>query len=250
MREEQIKNILSLYIKIDVDQITEATIIDRSVVASSIILHRMYATFAGEGFVLDNYTEIKDYGQLLSGLKNKPDIDLKEILQSGYPVLSENSFSEDSTSIGIDIESINHFSVVNDYREDEFYKISFSAGEIAYCILQPNPPASFAGLFAAKEAIIKADNGYKKKRFHTIVIDHLPNGKPVHQGIKISISHTSELAIAVAIKLNRNLTESNDVSLYTPPPLNKINFRLIAVFAILAMILSLLAVFLILFRHS
>ena len=89
---------------------------------------------------------------------------------------------------------------MTDYREDEFYKQNFSTSEIAWCILQSQPLASFAGKFAAKEAIVKADNVYATLPIHQIEILNTPNGKPQFKGFQISISHTPSTAVAVAIK--------------------------------------------------
>ena len=105
-----------------------------------------------------------------------------------------------SPGIGVDMEEIANMPVVSDFREDEFYKMNFTPAEMAYCILQPNPYASFAGFFAAKEAIVKADNRFKTIPFNEIFIDHVPGGQPVFAGFNISISHVSQLSIAIAIK--------------------------------------------------
>jgi phosphopantetheine--protein transferase-like protein len=197
--EEQIKNIVSQFIKIPADQITGQTAIDRSAVASSIILHRMYAQLANEGIIVNDYTLIKTFGQLAASVNGKEGSTISFI----EPVTASHNSSEeniDGPSVGIDTENISVMPVVNDFREDAFYKMNFAPAEIAYCILQSNPYASFTGLFAAKEAIIKADNNYKNKPFHTIIIHHLPGGKPVFPGFQISISHTNETAVAVAVK--------------------------------------------------
>ena len=92
----------------------------------------------------------------------------------------------------------------NDYRQDGFYKQNFSPLEISYCILQPHPVISFTGLFAAKEAIAKADNTYKKTPFDQIEIDHDQLGKPFFKKFDISISHMEDFAVAVAVWLPKN----------------------------------------------
>lgn len=232
--EEQIKNIVSKYIKIPAEQITPQTVIDRSAVASSIILHRMYAQLANEGFVISDYTGIKTFGQLTAG-ENETIITLTE-----PSAINENT---NEPSIGIDTENINSMPVVNDFREEAFYKMNFAPAEIAYCILQPDPYASFAGLFAAKEAIIKADNSYQNKPFHTIIIDHLPGGKPVYTGFQISISHTNETAIAVAVK--NILSSSSPLSTVNNSSRNS---TLIASAAVAAFLLSLLTLILFLVK--
>jgi phosphopantetheinyl transferase (holo-ACP synthase) len=94
--------------------------------------------------------------------------------------------------------------VTNDFREDIFYTMNFSTTEISYCILQTNPYASFAGLFAAKEAIVKADNRFKTIEFKNIPVQHLSNGKPFHEGFNISVAHTGEIAVAVAVSILQN----------------------------------------------
>ncbi|MES2849352.1 MAG: 4'-phosphopantetheinyl transferase superfamily protein [Bacteroidota bacterium] len=236
--EEQIKNIVSKYIKIPAEQITAQTVIDRSAVASSIILHRMYAQLANEGVVINDYTLIKTFGQLTGNGK-------ETTLTFTEPrVQTTTTENENAPSVGIDTENISSMPVINDFRENAFYKMNFAPAEIAYCILQPNPYASFTGLFAAKEAIIKADNNYKNKPFHTIIIDHLPTGKPIHAGFQISISHTNDTAIAVAVK---------NISLPAPslslPGNTGSNSTFITVAAIAAFLLSLLTLILFLVKN-
>ena len=196
--QEKIKNIVSKYIKILPGQINSQTVIDRSAVASSIILHRMYAQLLNEGFVINDYTTIKTFGELSTSVNDKETENtfIEQATVSNYSATE----STNEPAVGIDAENISSMPVVNDFREDAFYKMNFAPAEMAHCILQPNPYASFAGLFAAKEAIIKADNLYRNKPFNTIIIDHLPEGKPVHPGFQISISHTNETAVAVAVK--------------------------------------------------
>lgn len=239
--EEQIKNIVSQYTKIPVGQINAQTVIDRSAVASSIILHRMYASLASEGFAIENYMGIKSFGQLLSGLYDKPGLISPVVIPqiiNADPVIN---LSGQNNSIGIDVEAINSMPLVHDFREDEFYKMNFAAAEIAYCVLQPNPQGSFAGLFAAKEAIVKASNYYKDKPFNSIIINHLPNGKPIHPSFQLSISHSTGLAVAVAIFINPTTAAPDPSSTSnTLPPAQK-NPTLILFTAITALILSLLA---------
>src|SRR5260221_162971 len=105
--EEQIKNIISKYIKVLPEQINSSTIIDRTAVAGSIVLHRMYAALANDGFVIDNYWDIKNFGALLQKMNGQTTTDPKNITASSEnkiniaPIeLGSNSFN----GIGIDIE--------------------------------------------------------------------------------------------------------------------------------------------------
>ena len=197
--EEKIKSVLSLYIKVPVDQINSQTIIDRSAVESSILLHRMYANLLKEDIVIDNYWDVKTYQDLLMSVNGYA---VPQSISDNKISLAANNESVNNSSslVGIDIEEISKLPKVNDFREDAFYTMNFSGSEIAYCILKPDPMASFTGLFAAKEAIVKADHQLASKPFNSIIIEHLPNGTPVYPSFQLSISHTNSVAIAVAIK--------------------------------------------------
>ena len=196
--EENIKKIVSEFIKIPVEQINGETGIGRSVLVNSILVLRMYAAIAKEGFVIDNYQEIKTYGELLNKISgNQKD-------RNYIPIMNENALhsqiKDQIKGIGIDIEEISNLPRTDDFREEAFYQLNFTSQEIAYCIIQPDPYASFCGLFAVKEAIVKASNFYKNIPFNKLFVDHLENSKPVFSGFEISISHTNSIAIAVAVK--------------------------------------------------
>lgn len=238
--EEQIKNIISRYTKIPVEHIGVSTIIDRSAVTGSILLHRMYASLATEGFIIDNYWDVKNYGALLQRInKTAPGIEL--IPETDDDIDNTGTQQNESLfkGIGIDIEEITAMPLVNDYREDEFYKMNFDPAEIAYCILQPGIQASFAGLFAAKEAIVKANNRYKNKPFNTIFIDHLPGGKPVHSEFQLSIAHTDTTVVAVAVTINATIPTLQNTSLDDLQ--NGSKFSLTFWFALFAFLLSILS---------
>ncbi|KAJ2839618.1 fatty acid synthase alpha subunit Lsd1 [Coemansia sp. 'formosensis'] len=56
------------------------------------------------------------------------------------------------TGVGVDIELITDINIEN----ETFIERNFTPAEQAYCWARPNPHASFAGKWCAKEAIIKA----------------------------------------------------------------------------------------------
>lgn len=243
--EETIKNIISRYIKIPVDQINEHTVINRSSVTSSILLHRMYADLADSGIVIDNYLSINNYAELAGNINGSEPTDHPVVVQAySYPTLPATT-----SGVGIDIEEIRSMPVVNDFREAEFYKMNFAASEIAYCILQPSPLASFAGLFAAKEAIVKANELYKNRPFHTIVIEHLPNGKPYYQDFNLSISHTNEVVVAIAILIINPLTGPGANPSQYPGKKFTTSPQFIFIVAVIAFILSLVAILLFTVYH-
>lgn len=240
--EEKIKSILSLYLKVPAEQINPQTIIDRSAVESSILLHRMYANLLKENIAINNYWDVKTYGDLLMSLNGHA---AQQPVISGeqYSVAaSSGSNTSSSILVGIDIEEISKLPRVNDFREDAFYTMNFSSSEIAYCILKPDPGASFTGLFAAKEAIVKADSSMTARPFNSIIIDHLPNGTPVFPSFQLSISHTNSVAIAVAIKEPSIILPPVPIAILPPVIISPKKNNLILIVSFTAIILSLVAI--------
>jgi len=54
----------------------------------------------------------------------------------------------------------------------------FTPEEIAYCDSKARPVESYAGRFAAREAVIKALGGYRGKRWQDISVTRHPSGAP------------------------------------------------------------------------
>ena len=245
MNEIAIKEIVCGFIKQPAEKINAESRIDRIAVGSSIILHRMHAKLAEAGFDAGDYFSINTYGELLNRLNGSA-------YESGYS--SQNSGSQlpslailpalsltgqGEQGIGVDIESSDNLPRVGDFREDIFYKSNFDASEISYCILQPDPYASFTGLFAAKEAIIKTGNAIKPSSFNKIVIGHSKEGMPVFPGFKLSISHTNGLAVAVAIA-GANFSEPA-ISPIEKPVQYRAPSKWPLVFSVIALILAIIS---------
>lgn len=108
--------------------------------------------------------------------------------------------------IGIDILEIKRFDSLGKSRDSRFLLDNYSKKEIDYCFSFKNSAPHLAGIFAAKEAVfktLKRDNIL----FSLIEIRREKNGRPMvwiknrHQkSIFVSISHTTKIAIAIAIK--------------------------------------------------
>jgi holo-[acyl-carrier protein] synthase len=193
--EEKIREIVSVFIKVPAARITESTPIGRGALQSSILLHRMYARLGEEGVVVNDYAGIKVFGDLMR----------RQDVPSEPQVLSTVMRPQDgegmaAPGIGIDIEEVAALPRVPDLRKESFFTQNFTPGEIAYCILQADPYASLAGLFAAKEAIVKSDEQYRNRPFETMEIGHTAEGKPVFPGFGLSISHAGGMAVAVAVR--------------------------------------------------
>jgi phosphopantetheine--protein transferase-like protein len=221
--ENKIKDIVSVFIKVPAEQISHNTIIDRSSVNSSITLHRMYAKLAEEGIVVQDYWNIQKFAMLLERVNGSEHKTItmpatQEVQANGQYYHFNNEMA--TSALGIDIEEVDAMPKANDFREDAFYQMNFSSTEIAHCILQPNPYASFAGLFAAKEAIVKANNSNRNKSFNSIVINHDQNGKPGYPGFDLSVSHTNNLAIAVALQAGVDASMNKTVMQMAPQQSN------------------------------
>lgn len=107
--------------------------------------------------------------------------------------------------VGIDVEHMSALPETSDYWDHDFYKNIFSPREIAYALLQPFPRESFAGAWCAKEALRKARPALVQAEWTALEVVHDASGKPtmtIHgnaAGGAVSISHTSEFAIAVFV---------------------------------------------------
>lgn len=207
--EEKIKEIVATFIKVPAEQIGPATPIDRRAVKSSIMLHRMYAKLAEAGLVISDYTSVRIFGDLSGGSAAGGPV--PDSIPAQQPATGEAG--DEPLSMGIDIESVGSLPKVADFRRDEFYKQNFTPQEMAWCILQPEPVESFAGLFAAKEALVKADNSLREKPFNQIAIGRSPQGKPLYPGFTLSIAHANGTAVAVAARAAANGTATPALTL-------------------------------------
>lgn len=98
--------------------------------------------------------------------------------------------------IGTDIIQISR--ILNSIQKQHFKESVFTPAEIEYCKTDQN----FAGIFAAKEAYLKALGTGIDRRLNTIEILHNEKGRPFINGVQncdVSISHDGEYAIATVI---------------------------------------------------
>jgi phosphopantetheine--protein transferase-like protein len=102
--------------------------------------------------------------------------------------------------VGVDIEYASTLPEAEDYRAHPFFVENFAKSEIVYCIESDNSRLSFAGLWAAKEAIAKACGiDTRLGGLSRIEIGHDDGGRPTCEFGSISISHAGEIAIAVCL---------------------------------------------------
>jgi phosphopantetheine--protein transferase-like protein len=109
-------------------------------------------------------------------------------------------------NIGTDLIEVRRFrnKPLNDDNAS-FYNSIFTESELGYCMKYSDPYPHIAGIFAAKESIMKCLR--KPLKMSDIEITHNEYGKPIAVvncrkktiRVRISISHTRSLAIAMAI---------------------------------------------------
>lgn len=108
-------------------------------------------------------------------------------------------------SIGVDCEEIGRFR--NKTKDEAFLKKIYTPEEIEYCLSKPNPEQHLAARFAGKEAVMKALNDMGEESFFN-EIEILNNEEGIPRvfmkknsdtDIKISLSHSKEMAIAFVI---------------------------------------------------
>ena len=104
--------------------------------------------------------------------------------------------------LGIDIQAKSKMPRADDHRTDAFYKRNFTDRELAHCIEKADPIESFTGIWAAKEAILKAGAATRsdKGELANIEILYDMSGAPYYSDCLISISHESDLAVAICIR--------------------------------------------------
>ena len=105
--------------------------------------------------------------------------------------------------IGIDVVDVTRFTAVVE-RSPRFVERFFTASERARCQEDADPPRHLAGIFAAKEATMKALGTVPAVAYaRRIEISHEPTGAPVatfeDRRVQVSISHDGGVAVAVAL---------------------------------------------------
>ncbi len=198
-KEPQLRSIVAVFLKVPESQVHGETVIDRTAIPGSILQNRLYAKLAEAGLEVERARRvgIRTYGDLLAlgaadgGSAVRPEPERPRPLPAGASAVG----------LGVDLELVANLPEAEDYWTDAFYQRHFAPEEIAYCVLQADPRASFAGRYAAKEAIMKADNAWMSKPFDAIRIQDGPDGRPLFPGMALAITHTGQQALAVAMTL-------------------------------------------------
>ena len=112
---------------------------------------------------------------------------------------------------GIDIKMVESLPVVADYWSDAFYSATFTPAEIAYCLLQDRPLVHLAARWCAKKALQKCDLAYLQANLRMLEVRLSASGAPYLCAMvdghstplpfAVSLSHTTQAAVAVMVKI-------------------------------------------------
>jgi phosphopantetheine--protein transferase-like protein len=115
------------------------------------------------------------------------------------------SESASALSLGIDMQSISELTATirnGDLKADPELVRLFTLQELSYAQARPKPHETLAGLFAAKEAMRKCRSEPQLSAEEFRALEVLPDlsGRPTAAGYQISISHSGDYAVAVALR--------------------------------------------------
>jgi len=160
---------------------------------------RAHAWLKANNFNLDgiNFNGGFTIANLMSGLQSYPQ---PQTQQEAISTNSDAAPSALNTLIGIDIQSISELfpdGMPSDPKSDPELLAIFTFKELSYAQTKLNPIQTLTGLFAAKEAILKCS----KAEISLAEVEILPglSGGPYVEGYSISISHSQDYAVAIAI---------------------------------------------------
>lgn len=146
-------------------------------------------------------------------IKNKENANALKEVSSFNPL---PKFDNNEIKVGFDLQNIEELfpKKINDFKSDNFVNEIFTIREISYAETRSKPIETLAGIFAAKEAIIKT--GFKINRLLEIEISH-QNSIPKFDNFQISISHSNNYVAAIAILAKSNndnlVSELNELPL-------------------------------------
>ncbi len=111
---------------------------------------------------------------------------------------------------GVDMQRVDSLPQADDFWEHPFYGETFTKAEIAYCQSRENPAEHFTARWCAKEAVKKCDAAWLRADMTRIEVVLDERGAPSlwsldgtrreRLPLALSLSHTSEMAIAMVVR--------------------------------------------------
>jgi phosphopantetheine--protein transferase-like protein len=240
LKEESIKYLSNLLNR-KVDESTPVTL-------TSAQKSRFHSWLTEKQVNFDDSKLIKQF--TLSSLFNSGNQPSENSLNKAYvnPASGNINNKAEVGLVGVDIQNINEIFpdlLPSDLKSDQALCLIFTLKELSYAATKDDPRQTLAGIFAAKEAVQKASHS----AHHLIEIEILPDeyGRPTCPTHNLSISHSAEYAIAIAIsaqvKIPKGRLEGDDAFLPSrnhlpasaPPRMNLTLLRIIEFIGIISM---------------
>jgi phosphopantetheine--protein transferase-like protein len=225
IREELLRDVVGHLLQLKPEDVTPATPLNGNL-SGSIGRARLDAAVRSKiGIVIPEVYTVKTYGQLagaICGSESDGSDAANDPPRSAEAEPARLAQTADH-DVGIDIESVHSLQEETDFWDSPFYKSHFTQTEIGYCLMQPKPLETFAGLWSAKEALKKTSRRWVHLDWQAIEVAHDPDGSPyfVVQGgdlrpeYSLSISHTTEFSVAVVVRVSH--LENERKALVTAP---------------------------------
>ena len=136
------------------------------------------------------------------------------VSNENIPVHRGNNYESISAQVktGIDIQSIKEFFPlpVDDLKGDKSLLNIFTMSEMTYAESKVAPLAHLTGMFALKEAIMKASNTMLED-ISVLEITHDSYGAPKHGNYTLSLSYTGDLVVALAISVSKDSSDTAEI---------------------------------------
>lgn len=133
-----------------------------------------------------------------------------ESARASAPPIRQVCVATPPMTCGVDLERVSDLPECRDYWEEPFYQQHFTRAEMGYCLAQPNPRMHLAARWCLKEAVRKCGGEFALIEFRHLEVVREESGAPVvrvwREGVAedaplaVSLSHTDEWAVAVAIR--------------------------------------------------
>jgi phosphopantetheinyl transferase (holo-ACP synthase) len=188
--------------------------IDTELSLSSAQMVRLHAWLCSQKIKFNESALSKRF--TLSSLLGIDDSSMVSVSQSLATLKNNSGSYEKRHSIGIDIQRVDELfpnGIPGDPKADSELIGIFTLSELSYAQSRENPLETLTGIFSAKEAVKKASN--QPINLLDVEVSWGKDGAPIVSGYAISISHSRNYAVGIAIRdvLNNavtNLIEPND----------------------------------------
>jgi phosphopantetheine--protein transferase-like protein len=219
-QDDALARIVASFLDLEPGQITRDLSLKGTRLSGSLARTRLFAAIQHQlGVQCQAAYSAQTYGELHASLCGGSQIERREngsIPSSNHDQRTPGIFIgargiEEQLGCGIDIETVGDLPVAADYWLDPFYAATFTESEIAYCLMQDNPPMHFAARWCAKEALKKCDAAFNDLPLKQIEVALTASGAPFLQcrnngtskrvPVALSLSHTSHMAAAVVVKM-------------------------------------------------